>query len=213
MRNNAALNFLNNKTFTIGVIVPSITSFFNAAIIDGIQKILEPLGYSLNIFQSKDSYLSEVRIVEKLLSNNAEGIFISISSETKNFEHFDKVMKRKVPLIFFDRNCDYPTHRIGIDHYISAKMAVRHLIDMGCRRIAHLKGPDGLEVTKNRLDGYLDTLKEYDLPIDENLIQETGFEGIKGVSPMRQLLSLPQRPDGIHCSNRYTIIRGKYTIG
>lgn len=211
-RNKTALNLLNSKTYTIGVVVPNITSYFNAAIIDGMQKVLEPLGYALMIFITKEMYDSEVKFIEKLLSNNADGIFVSISSETRDFSHFKKVMDRGIPLIFFDRECDFPTHRVGIDHYLSAKMAVQHLIEMGCRRIAHLKGPEGLAVTQSRLKAYLDTLKEYGLPIDENLIQSAGFKGIKAVFPTRKLLALDEIPDGIFATNDETAVAAMHTI-
>ena len=198
-RNKTAVNFSRSKTETVGVMVPSIISFFDSAIIDGMQKVLEPAGYALNIFQTKETFHSEVNFIEKLLNNNADGIFVSVSSETRDYSHFEKVNQRGIPLILFDRNCDFPAHKVRVDHYLSARMAVQHLIDMGCRRIAHLKGPDGLEVSHRRLQGYVDTLEEAGLPIDEALIETAGFQGAKAVFPTRKLLKLKEIPDGLFC--------------
>lgn len=211
-KNKTALNFLNSKSFTVGVIVPSITSYFNAAIIDGMQKVLDPIGYAMNIFQTKENYAAEVNIFEKLLTNNADGIFVSVSSETKDFSHFEKALKRKIPLILFDRESEFMTHKVCIDHRLSAKIAVQHLIDMGCRRIAHLKGPQELSVSISRFKGYLDAHKENNLPVDEALIQEAGFRGIKGVFPMRKLLALKEHPDGVFAANDNIAVAAMHTI-
>lgn len=211
-KNKTALNLLQNKTFIIGVIVPSITSYFHASIIDGMQNFLEPLGYSLTISLSKESYDSEVNIVEKMLYNNVDALFVSISSETMHFDHFEKVIQRRTPLIFFDRESDFESHSVCIDHYLSAKMAVKHLIEMGCTRIAHLKGPEGLAVSQSRLNGYLDTLKEHNLPIDDQLIQPAGFRGLKAVFPTRKLLSLNKIPDGIFAANDQVAVAVMHTI-
>jgi len=199
--NKASLSLLNKKTYTVGVIVPNITGYFNAAILDGIQTILEPQGYALNIFQTNEFYEAEVNFIHKLLANRVDGIFVSVASETKDYSHFEKVIQQEIPLIFFDRGCAVEANLVRVDHYSGAVMAVEHLIQMGCRRIAHLKGPEGLSVTQERLTAYYDVLKKHDLPIKEEYILAAGFRTIKGVYPTQKLLALPEPPDGIFAVN------------
>ncbi len=76
-------------------------------------------------------------------------------------------------------------------------MAVEHLIQMGCQRIAHLKGPEGLSVTQERLTAYLDVLRKHGLAIREEYILPTGFRTFKGAYPTKKLLALAEPPDGI----------------
>lgn len=211
-RNKTALKLLSNQTYTIGVIVPNITSYLFAAIIDGMQNVLEPLGYALTIYITKETYGSEVKFIEKLLANNVDGIFVSLSCETRDFYHFKKVSERGTPIVYFDRVPDFSAHKVSIDHYLSAKMAVQHLIEMGCKRIAHLKGPEGLALSQSRLNGYLDALKENNLPIHENLIEPVGFKGIKAVFPVRKLLALEKMPDGLFAANDETAVAAMHTI-
>ncbi len=98
--NRVSLSLLNKKTYNVGVIVPNITGYFNAAILDGIQTILEPQGYTVSIFQTKEFYEPEVSYINNLLANRVDGIFVSVSSETKDYSHFQRVMEQEVPLIY-----------------------------------------------------------------------------------------------------------------
>lgn len=200
-KNSVSLSLLNKKTFSVGVIVPYITGFFNASVLDGIQSVLEPLGYTLTILHSKEFFEPEVNIVEKLIANRVDGIFISAASETRDFSHYEKILRANIPLILFDRDCPFPAHKVRVDHFSGAVMATEHLIRMGCKRIAHLKGPEGLSVSEVRLEGYLEALRRNNLPIDESLIRPAGFKAMKGVYPTRQLLELPYPPDGIFAVN------------
>lgn len=199
--NRISLSLLNKKTYNVGVIVPNITGYFNAAILDGIQTILEPQGYTVSIFQTKEFYEPEVSYINNLLAHRVDGIFVSVSSETKDYSHFERVLAQQVPLILFDRDCEIAAPTVRVDHYSGAVMAVEHLIQMGCRRIAHLKGPEGLSVTEERLAAYLDVLKKHNLAIREEYILSTGFRTFKGAYPTKKLLALPNPPDGIFAVN------------
>ena len=211
-KNKSAVNFLKQKTNTIGVILPNITSYFNSAVISGIQKTLELSGYAINICLTNEIFDLEVNFAEKLIANNVDGIFISISSETQKLDHLEDIRKRNIPLVLFDRVCDFSTHKVQVNQYDGAKLAVKHLIKMGCKRIAHLGGPPNLWIAKQREKGYLAALKEDNLPILEELIRPAGFKVLKGVYPMQQLLNLAQPPDGVFAVNDNIAIAAMYAI-
>ncbi len=204
-RNQVSLNLLNKKTASIGVIVPTINNYYESAIIEGIDAVLQPLGYSLNICVTNEQYLLELGYIEKLLSNRVEGMFVSVSQETYDaghYEHFENVYRRNLPLIFIDREYEgYAAGSVTIDDYHGAFAAVEHLINTGRRRIAHLKGPNGMAVAEQRFKGYSECLKKYGLPEDESLIINTNFKVESAIDPVRQLLALPERPDAIFCVN------------
>jgi len=200
-RNQISLSLLNTKTATIGVIVPTINNYYESAIIEGIESVLHPEGYTLNICVTNEQYGLEAEYIHKLLSNRVEGIFISISQETYDFgyyEHLDDVGKRNLPLIFVDRVYeDFSAGSVTIDDYHGAFAAVKHLIDNGCTRIAHLKGPNGLTVTEQRFKGYIDCLVQNGLAIDESLIINTNFRVNSALEPTKRLLNLQSLPDAI----------------
>ncbi|WP_028666738.1 LacI family DNA-binding transcriptional regulator [Runella zeae] len=215
-RNSVSLSLLNKRTGTLGVIVPTLNHQHETAIIDGLQSMLQPQGYLMNICVTNESYLLEKEYVEKLLANRVEGIFLSISQETYDsghYEHLESIIQRKVPLIFIDREYGgFEASRVTIDDYYGAFAATEHLIKMGCQRIAHLKGPQGLAVTEQRFNGYLDCLKKYQLPINEDLIANTNFKVDSAVIPTQRFMELPSPPDGIFGVNDQVAIGAMYVV-
>lgn len=215
-RNSVSLSLLNKRTGTLGVIVPTLNHQHETAIIEGLQSILQPLGYLMNICVSNESYLLEKEYVDKLLANRVEGIFLSISQETYDsghYEHLESIIQRKVPLIFIDREYEgFEACRVTIDDYYGAFAATEHLIKMGCQRIAHLKGPHGLAVTEQRYKGYVDCLEKYQIPLNEELIVTTNFGVESAIIPTQRLMDLSQPPDGIFGVNDQVAIGAMYVV-
>ncbi len=209
-RNQVSLNLLNKKTASIGVVVPTINNYYESAIIEGIDSVLQPLGYSLNICVTNEQFLLEQGYVEKLLSNRVEGIFVSVSQETYDaghYEHFENIYNRNLPLIFIDREYEgFAVGSVTIDDYHGAFAAVEHLIKTGRRRIAHLRGPQSMSVAEQRFRGYSECLKQYGFEEDESLIIHTDFKVESAIKPVYHLLDLPSRPDAIFCVNDQTAI-------
>ncbi|WP_337040431.1 LacI family DNA-binding transcriptional regulator [Emticicia sp. 17c] len=205
-RNQVSLSLLNKKTYSLGVIVPSLKySFLEASVIEGLQSVLQPLGYTISICISQESHTIEAQNVEQLLASRVDAIFLSVSQETYNlgfYGHFDSIINANKSLIFIDRDYEgFKSSRVVVDDYQGAYIAVEHLIKMGCKRIAHLKGPNGTSVSEKRLEGYLDALKNNNMVIDEDLIHTAGFLSDRAIFPTKALLDSSNRPDGIFAVN------------
>lgn len=215
-KNTLSLGLRYNKSGAVGVIIPTISHFHETAMIEGLQNTLQPQGYFINICVSNESYVLEKNYVEKLLANRAEAIFLSVSEETADsghYEHLEEILKRKVPLIFIDREYEgVDTNSITIDDYRGAYLATEHLIKMGCKRIAHLKGPQGLTISEQRLAGYKDCLMDYSLHIDENSILATNFYAESALQPTRKLMKMPNPPDAIFAVNDYVALGAMQVI-
>ncbi len=212
-RNSVSLSLLNQQTFTIGVVLPEVVGFFESAVIDGIQSVTQPSGYTLNICLTKESHKLEVEYIQKLMSIRVDGMIVEVAQETQDFTHLEQITRRKVPLILIDRDCpSILAHRIRVDDYKGAFQATEHLIRMGCRRIAHLRGPKGLSISENRLNGYLDALRAGGVPIQEQYILPAGFSVERALYPMQQLLSLCEAPDGLFAVNDNIAIGAMHVI-
>ena len=200
-RNSVSLSLLNKKSGSLGIVVPTISNYHESSIIEGLYAVLQPLGYILNICATNESFSLEAEYISKLLANRVECIFLSVAQETYDsgyYEHLETVTQRGIPLIFIDRNYEgFEASRVTVDDYHGAYAVVEHLVSMGCKQIAHLKGPNGLTVSEQRLRGYLDCLNRYNLPIREELIINTNFKIESAILPTRQLLQLAVPPDGI----------------
>lgn len=201
--NLLALNLLQKKTNTIGVVVPEITSHFFSSVITGIQDILRTSNYNIIICQSEESYTDEVEIVDNLMRVGVDGLLVSPSSSTKNFDHFNRFKKSGIPIVVFDRDCPgLKVDKVLVDDYDGAFQAVDYLIKSGCKKIAHIGGPLNLSTTKHRLKGYLDALMKNNVPINKNYIKHAkGFTHEYGIKPAKSLLKLEDRPDAIFAVN------------
>ena len=209
-RNTLSLGLKNRKSGTVGVIIPNISHFHETAIVEGLHATLQPQGYMINTCLSYESYLLEKSYLDRLLANRVEGIFLSVAQETADsahYRHLEDVQRKGVPLIFIDREYQgVKASSITIDDYHGAFMATEHLVQMGCCRIAHLKGPNGLTISEQRLAGYKECLQKYNLPVNEDWIVSTNFHADSALRPTRKLMSMRPAPDGIFGVNDYVAI-------
>lgn len=212
--NLLALNLLNKKTNTIGVIVPEITSHFFSSVINGIQDVVNPLGINMIIGQSNESYEEEKNIVQTFASIRVDGFLISPSSETKKTDHLETLVDNNIPLVIFDRDCEgIEIDKVFVDEYKGAFQAVEYLVQTGCKRIAHIAGSSDLSTARHRLQAYKDVLKKYKIPLNEDyIVQCDGFTPEHGIDPTKKLLSLTPPPDAIFAINDGVAIGAMYII-
>jgi len=201
--NIVALSLRQKKTNTIGVIIPEIVNTFFSTVISGIQDVAYEAGYNVILAQSNESYQREVTDMKALFNSRVDGMLLSLSRETTNFDHIESIISKGVPIVLYDRFYNNPNmNKVIVDDYVGAKQAVLHLIDQGCKRIAHLEGAPNLIISKDRLRGYQDALSESNLEIRENytiVCPNNSFE--EGQRAAQKLLSLPHPPDAIFASN------------
>ncbi|MGE0772184.1 MAG: LacI family DNA-binding transcriptional regulator [Cyclobacteriaceae bacterium] len=201
--NIVALSLRQKKTNTIGVVIPEIMHFFFSTVISGIEDVAYQAGYNVILSQSNESYEREKTDIKALFNSRVDGMLISLSRETKDFDHIESVISKGVPIVFYDRMYNNPnTSKVIVDDYVGAKEAVLHLIDQGCKRIAHLQGPMNLLISRDRMKGYEDALKERGLKFDPSLIVECPTAGLDdGKKAIDQVMKMKPRPDGIFANN------------
>ncbi|RZL00916.1 MAG: LacI family transcriptional regulator, partial [Hymenobacter sp.] len=196
--NHLAAALRRGQSRLLGVVVPYIEGKFFPSVIQGIEQAASKAGYSVIVCQSHEDGQLERHNVESLLHAQVAGVLVSLASGTQQFHHFDKVRARGIPLVFFDRA---PTHelanRVVLNDYEGALQAVNHLLDQGCQRIAHLAGPQNLQIYHQRYQGYLGALAARGLPVPEELVIYSNATVEDGVQAMHQLLALPEPPDGV----------------
>jgi len=206
-RNIFSISLITNKTRTVGIIVPEfITSFFPQVII-GAQEIASEQGYNLLVSQSNESYETEVANAKVMLNNRVDGLLVSLSKETRNFDHLKVFHKRGIPIVFFNRVCEeMMVPKVVVDDYDAAFKAVEHLISIGKKKIAHLAGPESLVISRKRLNGYKDALKKHGLPVDEDLIISYDLTLSKVRIYVKHLLDSSNPPDALFAINDPTAI-------
>ncbi|GHN02241.1 LacI family transcriptional regulator [Cytophagales bacterium WSM2-2] len=200
--NSFASNLRKKTSKTVGVIVPRLDSYFMSSVIAGMEKILNSAGYNLIISQSQESIKKEIASTQTLFHGRVDGLLISLSSETKNLDHFDVIFKKRIPLIFFDRVIELPhCTSIVIDNEKAGYDATMHLIESGCKRIAHISGSLNRNVYSDRLTGFKKALSEKKIAFDPKLVFTTNLSDQAGAEVAREILKMSKRPDGIFTSN------------
>jgi LacI family transcriptional regulator len=200
--NTLAAGLRSNKTNTIGVIISWIDRPFISSLIGGIEEAANEADYNVIITQSNDSYEKEVANANTLYNSRVGGLVVSLAMETEEYQHFYQFIDKGIPVVFVDRvTRQLNTDRVGIDNHSAAFKATEHLIQQGCQRIAHLAGSQIRDIYRGRKEGYLAALKQYQIPIHEELITYSGLSQEEGRSQMEQLLALKQPPDGLFAAN------------
>ncbi len=205
--NHLASALRSGKSKLVGVIVPRTNSNFFSSVIQNLEEVLNKDGYNIVITQSNESFKKECDSIDTLLYTQVDGIIASMANQTVDLKYYEKVKSAGIPLILFDRgendlNVDY----IGIDDYNSSHIIVKHLVEQGCKRIAHIGGYKRTRIFNNRIKGYIDALKKHNLPLSDELLIESNLSTIDGREKMLQLLSLEDRPDAVYVAGDYAAL-------
>jgi len=200
--NQFASNLRQKRTNTIGVVVPKLNSYFMATVIAGVEKITSQNGYGLIISQSQESWKKEISCISTLFNSRVDGLLVSLAFDTKNMDHFDILINKDVPIVFFDRVADcHGCMSIVIDNCKAGYEATSHLIEQGCKRIVHLGGNLLRNVYSERFRGYKQALAENKIEFDQNLIIISDMSAQAGIDTAKKILRMVPRPDGIFSSN------------
>lgn len=201
-QNFFASNLRRNRTNTIGVIVPRLNSYFMSTVLAGMEKIANQAGFNLVISQSMESISKEVANVKTLYNSRVDGLLVSLAYATDDISHFESLIEKDVPLIFFDRVFDHPRcTSIVIDNFKAGYEMTQHLISQGCRRIAHITASLKRNVYADRLKGYKQALADNGIAFDETLLFINNLSEQAGIDVCKALLAMKNLPDAIFSSN------------
>ncbi|MEP7238895.1 MAG: LacI family DNA-binding transcriptional regulator [Ferruginibacter sp.] len=195
--NQLALSLRNKQTHTIGVIVPNL-DYVLSVMVRGIDEVALEAGYTVMICQSNESFGREILNTRRLLDSLVDGFIISVSSETKTFEHFKKIQEKNIPMVVFDRVTPaLIAPSVRLDNEAGGFIATEHLLEQGYKRIAILAGPKNLGISNSRMDGYLNALKKHKIKKDDDLIIHCDFNQDYAFFATQELLAMKKRPDAI----------------
>ena len=166
-----AQSLRSKESKTIGVIIPNMVHYFFSNIIEAILKEAERKGYMVIIMQSNEDFNLETKQVDLLLNKGVDGILISLSDNTNNFKHLQKIKDYDIPLVLFDKitkliDCS----KVKIDDIKASYNAVSYLINKGYKRIAYFRGDLNPQNCIDRFLGYKKALQDHDIEFDSSLV-------------------------------------------
>lgn len=202
--NHFARNLRQQETKTIGVIVHELNSNFITSVLSGIEKITAEAGYDLLIAHSSESAKKEVANAKNLFQKRVDGLIASLSFDTADLDHFKAFTDKGVPVIFFDRvEPNGSTTVVVIDNVKCGYLATRHLIEQGCKHIAHITSSLKRNVYSQRFHGYREALFDSGLPFEEDRLLVADLSEEKAVESARRVLAMQPRPDGLFVTNDF----------
>lgn len=200
--NHFARNLRNQRTETIGVIVPKLNSHFMSSVIAGIESVANTKGYNLIISQSSESAEKEIASAKTMFNNRVDGLLVSLAYNTEDLSHFDIFLKKNIPVIFFDRVMEDENYtNIIIENKKAAYEATTHLIEQGCKKIVHITASSKQNVYNNRLDGYKQALADHGLKFDKKNVIATNLSLEAGEAAAELILQMKSLPDAVFVAN------------
>jgi LacI family transcriptional regulator, galactose operon repressor len=201
--NWAARSLVTGRSYTIGLVIPTMTHAFFAEIAKGISRKIRRKGYSLVISSSEEDPELEKMEIEHLLSRQVDALIIaSVQTSVESFHH---IQERKIPYVLIDRKLPgLKSNYVGVDNEEIGRLATHHLIQNGSRRIAHIRGPE-LSTGSGRMEGYRSVLIQNGLETSPTYIvrgrtyDDNGEDS--GYAAMKKLLALNPTPDAVFCFN------------
>lgn len=185
-QNKVASSLRSGRSNIIGVIVPNLHVSFFSSVVSGIENVMNANGYNILLYQSNESKKHESDGIETFLQSRVAGIISSVTTETTS-DVYEEIKSRSIPLMFFDREVsDLNVSSVTIDDYKGGFIATEHLITQGYKNILHITAQQDIPIFKERLRGYIDALKHYNLPLNEDLIIKGDFSLEFGNDVVRQ---------------------------
>lgn len=204
--NSVAMSLRQKKTFTIGVIVPEIVHYFFSSVISGIEEVVYKNNFQVILCQSNEKYHQELMNIKTLTRSQVDGILISFAKETKNFDHLCELKEKGIPVVFYDRSEDSEIFdSVIVDDFGGAYKATKHLIEEGCEKISHFRGPLHLKIHQDRYNGYLQAHHDLGVSIDPRLAVEADSFKL-GYKAVHKLLDSKLEFDGIFTVNDLTAV-------
>jgi LacI family transcriptional regulator len=201
--NLAARALVTGRTHAIGLVVPDLVHPFFGQVAKALARVLRGKGYSLMLSSSDDDPELEQQEIDQLLARRVD--VLVVASAQRSAEDFVRIQEQKTPLIMIDRKLDgLRAHFVGIDDVEAGRIATEHLVDVGCRNLAHIGGPD-VSTAAGRSLGYREVLARRNIKErpDTVVMRAHGDDAgdHTGYLAMKRLLEMKPRPDGVFCYN------------
>lgn len=201
--NAVARSMTQQRTQTIGVVISDIANPFFPSVVRGLDDVAHSNGYKLIVCNSDEDPAKEREAVHVLLSRQVDGLVVASTGGA--VQDLSTALKRGVPVVLLDRIIRLPgADAVGINNTEAAYQAVRHLLQLGHRRIGIILGPQHVHTSRARLAGYVKALREYGVEPDPELQWYGDFKETGGYAGTQALLALRDRPTALFTTNNLT---------
>ena len=206
--NQFARALTTNRSHLIGIVVPDLMHSYFAEICRGVESEARPVGYQNLICSTDEEARKEMDEIEALLSRT-DGLIVASALTKSEAKFYRRLLAEGANIVLIDRlleglNCSAVT----TDDVEVGLLATKHLIDLGHRKIGHLRGPD-VSTSLQRQQGYEQAMKKAGL---KPVIRESGFTEPDGYVAMQKWIADGNLPTAIFASNDPAAIGGMAAV-
>jgi LacI family transcriptional regulator len=199
--NLTARSLVTGRSSLVGLLVPDLVHPFFAEVARSLAMSLRERGLYLLICSSEGDPDLEREQIEHLLSRRLDAIVVAPVG--RDDAALECISSSGTPLILLDRRSSIAeANFVGVNDLHVGMIATEHLISIGCKRIAHLRGPEN-SVGLKRLEGYTKALKKAGIPFRPELVSDVSRGDVEsrtqGANETARLLKQTPRPDGLFC--------------
>lgn len=196
--NESARRFKLNKSFTIGLIIPDLQDQFFVTAINGVEEIAEREKYNIILSQTHEDVIKEEKIGNVMIKSRVDGLIVAITKNTVDMTFFEKFRSVGIPVMCIIRKPkNHSFNCVSINNQEGAFKATSFLIQKGHLRIAHIMGPETLQISQLRLEGYKQALLENNISLDMELVKAVDFSKPVTEKAMLELMKLKVPPTAI----------------
>ena len=199
--NTVARGLKTSRSGALGVIVRRIVDPFFAEVLQGIEDVLQPSGYSLFLAASERNQEREEAIMRAMSERRVDGVIICSTQVSE--EHRQQLENFGVPSVLINNQAIEETGRsVYHDDTDGSRQVAQHLIDLGHKHIGYLGNDRAGRTNEDRLNGYKKALAQAGIPLRPEYIRTCPNGRPQGGSVgVQSFLALPEKPTAIMCYN------------
>jgi DNA-binding LacI/PurR family transcriptional regulator len=205
--NQTAIFFKQRRTFTIGVVLPSLSEPFFASAISEIEEIAAQNQYTVIMGQSLNDPERESNILQTLKNHRVDGILMSVGKNTVDFSFIESLQRAEIPIVFFDCVPDMDgLPKVTCNLESGMLEAISLFASCGHHNIALINGPALLPASIQRRNAFIKGLQEHGIPFREECIVQTDLTPLGNQEAIMQLIQLADRPSAVVSFNDYVTL-------
>lgn len=206
---SAARTLSNQRSSAIGVIIPEINNSYFCKILEAVANLADESRYTLVCYCTKNKSRKDIQSLEMLRNNRVRGLIYAPSFDSSQPENLSLISQAlddlEAPVVIIDRRLDFPrADHVLFEDEQAAYLATQILIAAGHTRIGFIGGLPGVDVERQRLNGYLSALRDKGLPPDPDIILEGDFSIPVAYRLSMHLLQMEIRPTAVITCNNTT---------
>ncbi|MBE0636008.1 LacI family DNA-binding transcriptional regulator [Candidatus Bipolaricaulota bacterium] len=204
-RNELARALVMGSSGAVGLLVPDITNPFFSGIARGVGEIADGIGVGVILCNTDGRIDRELNYIRLMRRKRVDGLLLC--STTIEAPYLQELVQANMPFILVSRLSNQRNVPFVItDDHAGAKLAVEHLVDLGHRRIGFIGGPENVQASRDRMEAYLEVLRNNDLPSHPDWRRYAGFTQASGREAAQRMLSLSDHPTAIFAANDVTAL-------